>query len=60
MLFMRRLYTDKWKGKRTTITIDPKLKKKIEELLGHNETFGEFVREAINQDIWSKEDRKRS
>jgi len=57
---MKRLYTEKWKGKRTTITIDPKLKKKIEELLGHNETFGEFVREAINQDIWSKKDRKRS
>jgi len=60
MWFMKRLYTDKWKGKRTTITIDPKRKEKIEKLLKHNETFGEFVRDAIDQDIWSKEDRKRS
>jgi len=58
MWFMRRLYTEKWKGKRTTITIDPKLKKKIEELLKDGESFGEFVRDAISQDIWHKESTK--
>jgi len=60
MWFMKRLYSEKWKGKRTTIAIDPKLKKRIDELLKDGETFGEFVRDAINQDIWSKEDRSRS